>query len=50
MIVQDQIITALRAAELIRELRTHAEKREMAHHLCRYLVAILKRGQRPVNH
>jgi hypothetical protein len=42
--------TAMRAAEVIRELRTPAEKREMAHHLCRYLVAILSRGQRPNHH
>lgn len=42
--------TAMRAAEAIRNLRTPAEKRAMAHELCRYLVAILSRGQRPNKH
>ena len=32
---------AIRAAENIRNLKTAAEKRELAHQLCRYLAAIL---------
>lgn len=37
--------TALRAAENMRNLTTPAEKRALAHELCRYLVAILKGGK-----
>lgn len=35
---------ALRAAGQLRHLRTRAEKRRLAHELCRYLIAVLKRG------
>jgi phenylpyruvate tautomerase PptA (4-oxalocrotonate tautomerase family) len=38
--------TALRAAENMRNLKTPAEKRELAHELCRYLVAILGKKER----
>jgi len=37
--------TAIRAAENMRNLPTPAEKRALAHELCRYMLAILKGGK-----
>jgi len=41
---------AVRAAANIQNLKTPAEKRELAHELCRYLVAILGGSKKERGH